>query len=59
MTDMAINITIPNPQDICTKCHRSWERLLLLAVLNDLVASISPSPVDCEHKFAEKEPTND
>ena len=59
MTEQTINITIPNPQDICTKCYRSWERLLLLAVLTDLGASVSPSPVDCEHEFAEKEPSND
>ena len=46
--------TMPNMKDICVKCHRSWERLMLLALLEDLGASVMPSPLDCDHEFLVK-----
>ena len=40
----------------CKKCGETLRRLMLLAMMMDAGASVSPSPLDCEHDFeAEKE----
>ena len=37
----------------CKKCGYSLKRLMLMAMLMDCGASVSPSPLDCEHEFEE------
>lgn len=36
---------------ICKKCNKSLKQLMCLAMLMDCGASVSPSPLDCEHDF--------
>ena len=39
--------------DICKKCGKSLKQLMCLALLMDCGATVSPSPLDCEHEFEE------
>ncbi len=44
---------LPDLGAVCVKCGRSWQRLLVLAMLVDAGARVSPSPLDCDHSFEE------
>ena len=50
---------LPDFKDVCVKCHRSLDRLLMMALLSDLGASVSPSVLDCDHEFKGKKGNND
>lgn len=38
----------------CNKCGESVRRLMLLAMMMDAGAHVHPSPLACDHDFAEK-----
>ncbi len=46
----------------CSKCGESTIRLMLLAMISDAGATVSPDPTKCndgeEHDFTEKETTD-
>jgi hypothetical protein len=44
---------------ICKKCGKSLNQLLLLAMMMDCGAHVSPSPLDCKHEFEELKDTSE
>ena len=48
---MSETVSLPTFTDVCVKCHRTLERLTLLALLVDAGAHVMPSPLDCDHQF--------
>ena len=54
MSFETIETALPDPSDICMKCHSTWGDLLSFAMLMDLGASVWPSPLECDHEFDSK-----
>lgn len=45
---------IKEQKTICIKCGTTLKRLMLLAMITDAGAVVSPNPLDCGHEFREE-----